>query len=172
LVYYKNLEVIMNAFKEVIKEVPTARLVVLGDGPMREIWTRFSLDLGLGDVISFKGFVSEEEKVKMLHESSMLVFPSTIEGFGFVILEAFASSKPVVASDVEPLTDLIGDGFNGYLANPTDPADWSHKITYLLKHPLEATEMGQNGRRLVETKYSIEANVDSLERLYKRVLEK
>jgi len=171
LVFYKNLEVVISAFVEVIKEVPAARLVVLGDGPMRETWTRYAHDLGLDNTVSFKGYVSEKEKARFLHDSALLVFPTTIEGFGFAILEAFACSKPVIASNIEPLTDLVRSSFNGFLANPRDPLDWSTKVTYLLKNISKATEFGQNGRKLVESNYSIGPNVDRLVRLYRRVLE-
>lgn len=166
LVFYKNLEVLIRAFQKVSRVIPDAKLVIVGDGPMRKTWETYVARLNLADNVEFKGFVSYREKVRILNDSVALVFPSLLEGFGLVILEAFACKKPVIVSDVEPLTELVVDGYNGYLVNPVDSDEWSEKIISLMQNPEMAMEMGLRGRELTEKQYTTERVVDRLERLY------
>jgi glycosyltransferase involved in cell wall biosynthesis len=166
LVFYKNLEVAINAFKEVLKVIPEARFIVVGDGPMRETWMNYVMKLGLKDKVKFTGYVSHKEKVRLISESCALIFPSLFEGFGMAILEAYACGRPVVVSNVEPLTDIVTDGYTGYLADPADPREWAEKMIRLMADRLKASRMGLNGRKLVEERFSIQKIAESIERLY------
>lgn len=168
-IFYKNLDVVLKALEIVGRTVPDVHLVVVGDGPSRHRWERLAHALDLDDSVTFRGHLSHTDKLKMLSRSKALVFPSTIEGFGLVILEAFAMEKPVIASNVAPMTEIISDGVDGYLASPFDPNDWAMKITYLLEHPKMARRMGMKGRIKVERQYTIQKVVDKLERLYELI---
>ena len=98
LVFYKNLEVIFRAFVNVLKAVSDARLVIVGDGPMRKTWESMMNDLGLKDHVRFFGRIPHKNKIRLLKESAFLILPSMVEGFGIVILEAFASERAVLVS--------------------------------------------------------------------------
>ena len=80
-----------------IKKVPDAKLVIVGEGPMRSKWEKQVKDNNLEDNIEFKGFITDKNKIELLSKCSALVFPSLVEGFGLVVLEAFAMKKPVLA---------------------------------------------------------------------------
>jgi glycosyltransferase involved in cell wall biosynthesis len=90
LVFYKNLDVVFRAFSRVIENVPDAQLSIVGEGPMKQSWERMVRQRGLKEHITFHGRVSNEQKIRLLNESAYLILPSLIEGFGIVILEAFA----------------------------------------------------------------------------------
>ena len=122
------------------------------------------------DNIIFKGNVSEQEKIKLLQQSQVLVNPSLVEGFGIVVLEGFASSKPVIVSDSKPLSDLVDDSVDGFVVSSTNSSAWAEKIVELLSNPDKVKKMGEEGRKKVVSKYSISKLSDDLISLYEEVL--
>jgi len=170
LVFYKNLKVVIDAFKEVLKTIPEAKLLIVGDGPMRKHWENYAIKLNLKNHVKFTGYITHEEKVKLISESCALVFPSLFEGFGIVILEAFACYKPVIVSNIEPFTEIVTNGYTGFLVDPVNPKEWAEKITELMVNRLKALKMGLNGRKLVEEKFSIQKIGDEIEKLYRCIL--
>jgi glycosyltransferase involved in cell wall biosynthesis len=168
LVFYKNLDTVIKAFKKVVLKIPKAKLVVIGDGPMRSQWTELVTSIGLNGHVTFAGNIPHNEKVRLLKQSSFLVFPSVVEGFGIVILEAFACNKPVLVSEVKPLTEIVENGVDGYVVPPFDAEAWADKIIDLLSAPNKVAEMGINGRKKLEQNYTIPIVVDKLEELYSK----
>lgn len=166
LVFYKNLDTIIKAFQKVILKIPKAKLIVVGDGPMKRSWSDLVNHLGLNNSVSFAGNIPHEKKVALLKQSSFLVFPSVVEGFGIVILEAFACSKPVLVSDVKPLTEIVENDVDGCIVPPFDTEAWAKKIIDLLSAPEKTIEMGTHGREKLEKNYTIPKVVDRLEELY------
>lgn len=170
LVEYKNLEVVIAAFREVIKTLPHARLVIVGDGPARHKWEEMVSRHHLLENIEFVGYVSEKRKEELLRNCSMIVFPSLIEGFGLVILEAFAHKKPVIASDVRPQNEIIDNAIDGFLLHSSDVNGWAEKIKFLFNDKQAAKMMGNCGRRKVETKYDIAQTASDIELLYRKLI--
>jgi len=170
LVFYKNLEVVIDAFSKVITKIPDVKLVIIGDGPMKDSLVKKTKSLKLQDNIIFKGNVSEQEKIKLLQQSQVLVNPSLVEGFGIVVLEGFASSKPVIVSDSKPLSDLVDDSVDGFVVSSTNSSAWAEKIVELLSNPDKVKKMGEEGRKKVVSKYSISKLSDDLISLYEEVL--
>jgi glycosyltransferase involved in cell wall biosynthesis len=166
LVFYKNLETVIKAFKKVVEKVPVAKFVIVGDGPFKPVLTGLVENLGLDGKVIFVGNIPHEEKVRLLNESSFLVHPSVVEGFGIVILEAYACSKPVIVSSVEPLTEIVEDGKDGYIVSPFNIDAWADKIIYLLNNPNKAVAMGFSGRKKLERSFTIPLVVDKIEALY------
>src|SRR2546426_5380169 len=89
-VFYKNLEVVIKSIKIVKQSYPKITLIIVGEGPHKKILEKLVSDLNLQDNIKFQGHVSDAEKKRLLSASQALVLPSLCEGFGMVILEAFA----------------------------------------------------------------------------------
>jgi glycosyltransferase involved in cell wall biosynthesis len=166
LVFYKNLDTVIKAFKKVVASVPKAKLVVIGDGPMRSKWEGLTKSLGLSGNITFVGNVSHEKKKNLLEQSSFLVFPSVVEGFGIVILEAFACKKPVIVSEVKPLTEVVDNNIDGYTVSPFDAEAWADRIVDLLLSPHKTAKLGIAGNAKLLEKYTISKVVDQLEMLY------
>ena len=170
LVFYKNLKVVIDAFSKVVTKIPDAKLVIVGDGPMKDSLVKKTESLNLQDNVVFKGNVSEQEKIKLLQQSQVLVNPSLVEGFGIVVLEGFASSKPVIVSDSKPLSDLVDDSVDGFVVSSTNSSAWAEKIVELLSNPDKVKKMGKEGRKKVVSKYSISKLSDDLISLYEQVL--
>ena len=166
LVITKNLSVILSAFEKVIRDLPDSRLIILGAGPMRGEWEAQSIQKNLQKHVIFMGHVSHEVKLRLLATCSAVILPSLLEGFGLVILEAFAMSKPVLVSNVKPLTEIVDNYVDGFLLSPHDSDVWSEKIIHLLKHKDQAMVMGNNGRRKVFEKFSLDVALNAMKKIY------
>lgn len=172
MVEYKNLDVVMEGFAMITKKLPFAKLVIIGDGPARKSWQNKALALGINRNVDFRGYVSEDEKLSLLCSCSALVFPSTIEGFGLVILEAFAFKKPTIVSDILPLKDMVHDGIDGFVLSPSKPQEWASKMGLLLQNSKLCQAMGTKGRIRTEREFDIENTAKKLEAVYRDILGK
>jgi glycosyltransferase involved in cell wall biosynthesis len=172
LVYYKNLDTVISAFKDVVRKVPDAKLIVVGDGPMRDKWEKMVSELNLDQNIEFTGYVTHEKKIELLSKCSSLLLPSVIEGFGLVLLEAFAMSKPVLVSDQRVFYEVVDDGVDSFILPTHDASKWAEKIIFLLSNKTICQDMGNKGRLKVESKFNIDNGVEKIELLYKQLLSK
>jgi len=110
--------------------------------------------------------------MKKLSESSALLFPSLIEGFGLVILESFQQKRPVLVSDIPPMSDIVENNMTGLVIDPHNERKWADAIIGLIKNPLESERMGKNGNDILEAKYSQELFYENLVNMYNDVLTK
>jgi len=170
LVFYKNVEVILKAFKTVTKEFPDIELIIAGDGPHKESLQELTKKLGINENITFEGYVTPQQKVKLLAESNALLFPSLMEGFGLVMLESFQQKRPVITSNIPPMSDIIQNNKTGYLIDPHDENKWAEKIIQLIKDPNISDEMGKNGNQELKTKYNQELFYERILKMYNDVL--
>lgn len=168
-VYYKNLQVVLKAMQHVIREIPDTKLIVIGDGPMKKIWKKMAKHYGINNNVMFTGYVSHEEKINIMRKATALVFPSIWEGFGMVILEAWALRKPAIVSKIKPLSDLVKNEKEGLHVAPFNSQNWSKSILFLLNNKSLAKQMGYSGYTELIRKYTIKGLVNRLEYIYKRV---
>jgi len=120
-----------------LKDVPDAHLWIAGDGPLKEELKSLTEDLGLTSRVRFLGWRTDKEA--LLATADIVLFPSRQEGFGNVILEAWASQTPMVATRAQGPTQFIRDGENGLLADIDDAAT----ISGLLNNMINQSELGQ-----------------------------
>jgi glycosyltransferase involved in cell wall biosynthesis len=166
LVFYKNLDVIISSFKDVVKILPDSKMYIIGDGPMRHKWEKMVSDMELTRSIEFTGYITDEKKVVLLSKCSALLLPSFVEGFGIVILESFAMSKPVLVADIQPTNEIVDDGIDGFILPANNPTKWSEKISFLLNNKDVCRKMGISARNKLETKYSLNFVLNEMESLY------
>lgn len=131
--YYKSLNVFIKAAKKVLETIPTAKFVIAGEGTERSELQKYTTKLGLDDHISFTGFLSEEQKVKLLQNAWLFVNPSLMEGWAITTIEANACGTPAVASNVSGLKDSIKNPHTGYLATYGNANEFAQYITKLIK---------------------------------------
>jgi len=168
LVFYKNVEILIDAFGNVVKKIPDAKLVIVGDGPSKQGLVEKCKSAGLDSSIIFKGVVSPEEKINLLNQSQVLLNPSLVEGFGLVILEAYSCVKPVIVSDTKPLSDLVSDSKDGYVCT-LNSSQWANRMVELLSNHLLSEKMGKAGYQKVVSNYSHEKIMEELISLYETV---
>lgn len=112
---YKRVDILLRAMKIVSREIPDARLVVVGIGDHLDSLKRLSVNLGLGGYVDFTGYIGMEKKVELLQQAHVVVNTSSKEGWGLTVLEANACGTPVIASNVPGLRDAVVDGETGLL---------------------------------------------------------
>ena len=116
----------------VVRRGVDARLVVVGDGPLRGALTSRLRDLGVRERATLMGRVADEDRPWIYKIADVLVFPSRLEGFGMPVLEAMASGVPVVCSWAGALAELVRYGVNGYTHETRDPEGYAFLICTLL----------------------------------------
>jgi len=151
---------------------PSIVYLLVGPGQMRRSWLRRMNGLKVADRIIQVGKVSEQELPAYYAACDILVLPSVsrLEAFGLVLVEAMASGKPVVASDMPGVRDVIEDGKTGLLCKPFSDTDLASKINAALSDACLGGDMGRNGRKLVEQRYSWAVIGKKIESLYEEVI--
>ncbi len=112
---YKSVDHVVTAFARVKEQIADARLVIIGRGDFRPELEALATKLGVANDVEFTGFVSEEEKKRLLQELWVVVNPSMKEGWGIVNVEANACGTPAIAADSPGLRDSVRDGETGEL---------------------------------------------------------
>lgn len=167
--YFKGLENLLISFSKIDDE--TARLMIIGDGDLKNYYINFSKELGIFEKVIFTGGISNEDLPKCYACAVMLVLPSiSTECFGLVLTEAMACGKPVIASNLPGVRTVVDNGVNGLLVTPGDVKDLTAKINYLLHNDDVCKSFGREGRKKTEEKYSWERIAERLESIYRNIL--
>lgn len=159
----KNPEILLKAMLPIWKKEIDAFLVYVGKGELRAKLETEAAALGVADRVRFLGWRSDVASVVQLFD--VFALPSLNEGMGRVLVEAMAAAKPIVASNVAGIPDLVRHGYNGFLAHPTNVQEFSLFIETLLKDGGLRAEMGKRGLELAPN-FSIENMVRKTEVLY------
>ncbi len=147
---YKRVDLLLEAMRIVLSEMPEARLTILGDGDARGELIKLSERLGIRDRVVFRGLVGDEEKVKTLQKSHLLVNTSPKEGWGLTGVEAMGCGTPVIASDSPGLRDSIVDGETGFLVEHGDVEKLAGRIVEVLANKTVRERLSENGVRWVQ----------------------
>ncbi|PRX41995.1 N-acetyl-alpha-D-glucosaminyl L-malate synthase BshA [Planifilum fimeticola] len=166
----KGLQVLLEAFCRVVKQVPQARLVLVGDGPLRSALKRQVRECDLEERVTFAGRRPHDEIPLWINGSDVVVLPSLSEGFGGVVLEAMGCGKPVVATDVAGASEIVQHRKTGYLVKPEDSEGLAQYLTILLKD--EGGLIGDMGERAYAASgsYTWKQNASQVIELYHRLL--
>ncbi|MFH1279708.1 MAG: glycosyltransferase family 4 protein [Candidatus Eisenbacteria bacterium] len=171
LVKKNGVRYLIDAMPRILEMIP-ADLYLAGIGPEREDLDRRVAKHGIGDRVHFLGGVPNRELPPLLSSADAVVIPSLVEATSISALEAMACERPMAASRVGGLPEII-DERNGTLFRSADPADLAEKMIALLSRPgEELRRMGEEGRRRVTGSWSIEAFVDRHEAFFRELTEK
>jgi glycosyltransferase involved in cell wall biosynthesis len=151
--YNKGLHLLLLAFKSVVQSLPNAKLLVVGDGPLRSELVNVTRRLNLTNNVIFVGEVDNKELPKYYNSCDVFALPSVFEGQGIAALEAMSCGKPVVAFNVGGIPEVVEDGKTGFLVKPYSIKDFSRSIIKLLKDRELGEAMGIEGRKVVEQKF-------------------
>ena len=150
LIQRKGLHILLQALPEVLKH-HRVRVVITGEGSCKEEWMQMSRNLGLDGVVEWAGFVSEERLASLYQECTCYVHPAIhddngdTEGLGVVLIEALRHRKPVVASEVGGIVDVIRHQETGLLVPEKDPSALATSIIKILDDPQLATTLADQG---------------------------
>jgi len=168
LVWQKGFEYLIQAIPKVIEVFPETRFLIVGEGPMRRRLEELGEKFQVKDNIIFAGFRSDIKEI--LESIDLLAMPSLLEGLPMVLLEGMAMSKPIVATRIEGITEVLEDGKTGLLVPAQDPHALAEAITEILNNKTKANLLGQNARKIAEEKFSVKKMVEQLEWVYEKLL--
>jgi glycosyltransferase-like protein len=172
----KGLEYLLFAMEHLKKRVPDVKLIVIGKGAFssnRGECTFFNVlvkRLGIEDCVNFAFDIDDDELPKYYAACDVFALPSRMEGWGLSIMEAMATAKPVVATKVGGIPELVDNKVNGYLCNPGDSIALAKNIVHLLKNQDVAEEMGKEGLKKARS-YSWEKTAKKVKSVYEGILE-
>ena len=170
LVPIKGHEYLVAAAKGIIKEFDNTVFVFVGDGYLESRLQRQAESIGVRDNIVFTGW--RKDAVEIIALFDVLVVPSLNEGMGKVLVEGMALGKPIVASSVGGITDLVNNGDNGLLVPPRDHDALEEAVLKLIRNKNLARELGENGKANVYPEYDLFVMVRQIENLYESLLSK
>lgn len=143
---------------------PQAKFVLVGDGELRPKIEKLIAELNLNTRVVLTGW--RRDIPQLIHIFDILVLTSLWEGLPRVFLEAWASGKPIVATNVDGAKEAIIDGVNGFLVEPDDLNRLAERVVWLIKNRDSAQKMGQEGRKKVYPAFDIDCMVKDIEKLY------
>ncbi len=159
----KGPEYLLKAMAHIWLDHPTASLVMVGKGELDVDLRARALKMNANGRVKFLGWREDIHEIMPVFD--LLVLPSLNEGMGRVLVEAMAAGKPVVASEVGGIPDLVKHGETGYLVRPADEKALARGIKKLLHDPERARQMGQRGKEYCK-QFSLEAMIQKLDDLY------
>lgn len=174
LEHRKGIDILLEAAGEVCSSMPEARFLIAGDASMStstgQMWPqRFSSDpatLAWRDRVSFLGTVSDEELDQLYRRCDIVVVPSRFESFGLPLIEAMMRGRPVVASAVGGMEEIVEEGVNGLLVPAEDADALARALRRLVASATERHRFGEHSRRLFLERYEQSRMIDGARRFY------
>ena len=160
----KALDVLLHATRTLVDEFPALKVLIAGEGDTREALEELVRELGIGDNVMFLGVRTDVPDV--LAALDVAVSTSDFEGSPLSVMEYMEAARPVVATRVGGVPDLIDDGVHGLLVERQDPAAFAAAVAQLLRDPPRAAEMGRQGQERRRAEFDIDVMVKRLEELY------
>ena len=165
----KRTDDVLLAFKSLRERGIDARLCLVGDGPDRDQVERRAHELGVMRETLFLGY--QEQVSSFFSAFDVFILPSANEGTPVTAIEALAAGKPVVATRVGGIPDVVRDGEDGFLVEPGDVDALGERLAQLARDKPLRERMGKAARARVRERYSVERLVDDVDRLYRSLLE-
>lgn len=164
----KNHRLLIEAFRKVTLCENNATLLLIGDGELRYEIEKYVSEKGLSERVRFLGL--RKDIPELLAASDIFVLSSDWEGLPLAVIEAMAAGKPVIATAVGGLPELIADGINGILVPPGYETALANAMTKMATNPIAAKQMGEIGRKVAKDKFAGEGMVREYEKLYLKEL--
>ncbi|MBV9598720.1 MAG: glycosyltransferase [Chloroflexi bacterium] len=169
LALQKGQRHLIAAMPLLLERVPNAHAVIAGSGDLEDYLRDLALEAGVADRVHVLG--PRRDVPALMHAMDVFAMPSIWEGFGLVLLESMAAGRPVVASRVATIPEVVLDGETGLLVPAGDPVALAEALAQLAHAPETARALGEAGRQRVRQRFSIEKMVGDTELLYRELLE-
>lgn len=169
LALQKGQRHLIAAMPLLLERVPRAHAVIAGRGDLEEYLRDLSLEVGVADRVHVLG--PRRDVPALMHAMDVFAMPSIWEGFGLVLLEAMAAGRPIVASRVATIPEVVAEGETGLLVPAGDPVALADALAELAHDPERARRLGEAGRQRLRQQFSIEKMVGDTELLYRELVE-
>jgi len=169
LALQKGQRHLIAAMPLLLERVPRARAIIAGGGDLEDYLRDLASEMGVADQVHVLG--PRKDVPALMHAIDLFVVPSVSEGFGLVLLEAMAAGRPIVASRVATIPEVVADGETGLLVPAGDPLALASALAELAEQPSTAARMGEAGRERLRRQFSVEKMVGDTELLYRELLD-
>jgi glycosyltransferase involved in cell wall biosynthesis len=160
---------LISAFRQIFSTHPSVRLLIVGDGPLREQLEIVTRQLMLDRAVVFTGI--RQDVFSLLQTADIFVLPSQErEGLGVALIEAMAVGLPVIGTDLGGIPEVIEDGENGFLVSPGSSEQLAEALRKLVADQALRTGMGLRGRQMYEEKFTMPKMIQQIETLYDQLL--
>ncbi|MCI5147395.1 MAG: glycosyltransferase family 1 protein, partial [Candidatus Electrothrix sp. AR3] len=160
----KGQKYFIAAAAQVLKKIPDARFLILGDGFQGDEMKAYAASIGIADSMTFLGF--RKNIAEFYSALDLFVLPSLLEGTPMALLEAMSTELPVVATRVGGVGRIIRDGENGVLVSSANIEELARAMTQLLQNPVEAKKMAEDALQTIAERYSSQKMTDACMDLY------
>ena len=168
LVPVKNQEMLIRSFAALKERCSNVKLILVGDGPLKDKLVQLAVDLGISSSIIFLGRRADIPNI--LNMMDIFVLPSICEGMSNTILEAMSCGLPVIATDVGGNPEIVKRDVTGFLVPTNNKNALADAISFLVENPGRRKEMGFAGKKLVKTEFSLKTMVRNYEKMYKEMV--
>jgi glycosyltransferase involved in cell wall biosynthesis len=164
----KGIDHFLDAVPPIAARYPAARFLIVGDGPLRPDLERKAEALGVADKVVFTGH--RDDVPALLAAMRVFASPSLFEACQYNLLEAMAMGLPVVSTPAGVAPEVVEDGVTGRLVPLADSASLARAVLELLDGPMRAAAMGQRARQVIASRFSVDAMIDGILRVYREVV--
>jgi len=164
----KNFALFLDIAAQLAPRFPDLHFLLAGDGPEEQMLREKASALGIANRVTFSGYVADTRLVYLA--ADVLLMPSRYEGLPMTLLEAMAMGLPVVASKLDGIAEVIGDGSEGFLVPSDDAALFVERTAALLADAELSSRISKNARAKIEASFSVERMTSSVEEIYDRFL--
>jgi glycosyltransferase involved in cell wall biosynthesis len=169
LALQKGQRHLIAAMPLLLERVPRAHAVIAGGGDLEKFLRDLAQELGVSERVHVLG--PRKDVPALMHAMDVFAMPSIWEGFGLVLLEAMAAGRPIVASAVATIPEVVVDGETGLLVPSGDPLALAEALARLAEEPALARKLGEAGRERLRRHFSLEKMVGDTELLYRELVE-
>lgn len=162
----KGHKYILNAFTEISKKIPNAKLLIVGNGELEYELKRLVEQNDIKDSVIFTGLLTPEEIPGIIEIMDIVVHTSLLEGLARVLPQSIMMEKPVISFDLDGAHEVIKNGETGYLIKPEDENELAEKIIYLCNNPDIIIRFGKTGKEFIGDQFCSSKMVEQIEKLY------
>jgi len=160
----KGIDRFIAAMPFILQKEPQAKFIITSKGPEEGELKKQVEQLGLTSKVTFAGWV--KDVFSTMESIDIFVMPSLREGCPITLFEALALSRPIVASKIKSISEIIDDGEDGLLVDTANPEAFAEKVISLCRNPEKAISLGKKGYIKVTTKFSVDDEIAKLKQLY------
>jgi len=168
LTQLKNHVLLLRQLPVLVERFPDLQLWIAGEGDQREVLQSEAQRLGVASHLRLLGFRTDVPG--LIAGVDLLAHPSLTEGFGYVLVEAMAAGKPVVATDTSNIPEIVVDGETGFLCPLEDEPSWARRCGEILADPELARRLGEAGGRRARELFSFERMIGELEAYFSKLI--
>ncbi len=170
---FEELKVVLRAFEKVAIKKPAARLIIIGDGPLKKEIEFETLQLALGSKVLFTGEITPDELTDYISLCDIFInISSRTTGFEPNTLEAMAQRKVIIGSEVSPISTIVEDGIDGFLIRPADKTFLSNLMVQIMDEKISAQTIGERARKKVIDLFDIDKMERQTMDAYKKIITK